>query len=87
MAAVPVGAKLHRFAPTRELTADYESVVPANVRSGEKTRVLRQFLKQRDDESVTGEMTNCNNLYATTQDVCFSVGRHGGGASNPSAFC
>ena len=58
MAAVPAGAKLHRFAPTRELIADYETVVPANVRSGEKTRVLRRFLKQTEDENVTGKTTN-----------------------------
>ena len=55
MAAVPAGAKLHRFAPTRELIADYETVVPANVRSREKTRVLRRFLKQTEDENVTGK--------------------------------
>ena len=48
------GAKLHRFAPTRELIADYDSVVPTNVRSGEKTRVLRRFLKQTEDKNVTG---------------------------------
>ena len=49
--------KSHRFAPTRELHADYNTIVPATDRDRKYTRELREFLK-RSDEDVGERIIN-----------------------------
>lgn len=59
MAAVPSAcassSKSYRFAPTRELRASYETVVPATVRHEAKTTALGEYLKLREEENTNGE--------------------------------
>ena len=48
-------SKLYRFAPTRELRADYDALVPTTVKARKHAKELREYLKRREQENVTGE--------------------------------
>lgn len=49
-------SKLYRFPPTRELQTDYDAIVPTNNIHRKPTRELKEYLKQREDEELTGKM-------------------------------
>lgn len=95
MAVVPASvssSKLYRFAPTRQLHADYEAVVPATIRDGNNTRVLREFLRLREEENVTGEcdwlFKTCHKLTHWYKSIRYAfIGRGGEGVSSYSTFC
>lgn len=56
MATVPVASsnKLYRFPPTRDLRADYDSLVPTTVKARKHAKELREYLKRREEDDVTG---------------------------------
>lgn len=69
MAALPSASagtsKSYRFAPTRELRASYETVVPVTFRHDSKTTALGEYLKLKEEETTNGEMTR----YSTARDA------------------
>ena len=74
MAAVPVpshasSAKLYRFAPTRELRADYDAVVPVASRARKCTRDLREYLKRREEDIAIDEL-----LFVANPTPCLPSG-------------